>query len=39
MEGTGARSTNEKPKSEPMEMAGNESDGSDEGNNDDTDDE
>lgn len=39
VEGTGARSTDEKPKSERTEMEGNESDGSDEAYNDDMDDE
>lgn len=34
MEGTGARSADEKPKSERTEMEGNESDGSDEANDD-----
>ncbi|XP_073252520.1 p21-activated protein kinase-interacting protein 1-like isoform X2 [Porites lutea] len=39
VEGTGARSTDEKPQSERTEMEGNESDGSDEAYNDDMDDE
>ena len=34
LEGTGARSTDEKPKSERTEIEGNESDGSDEANDD-----
>ena len=34
VEGTGARSADEKPKSERTEMEGNESDGSDEANDD-----
>ena len=39
LEGTGARSTDEKPQSERTEMEGNESDGSDDACNDDMDDE